>query len=241
MAEPSKEIYVLNKQVRLLQPSEGFRTGLDSVMLAAACPAKSGDHILDLGCGVGGAGFCVLFHVRGTQLTGVEIQEDHVDLAVKNIMLNKMEDRAAFVCSDVRDFRIGKFDHVICNPPYMESGTYMPSPSAARATALGHGETTLIDWIDAAFHNVKSGGTFTIIHRADHSDKIIAGLGKRFGAIDIIPLWPRAGEQAKRVIIRAIKDRKSPATVHAGLVLHEANGDYTLEAEAILRGGQSIL
>jgi tRNA1(Val) A37 N6-methylase TrmN6 len=234
------EIHVLNKQVRLLQPHGGFRTSLDSVMLAAACPAQSGDHLLDLGCGVGGAGFCVLFRVPDTKLTGVDIQEDHIDLARQNIDLNSMSGRAEFIAGDIHGFRQPAFDHVICNPPYMESGTHTPSPTKAKATAHGHDETTLQDWLDAAFHNLKSGGSFTIIHRADQADKIISGLGKRFGAVEIIPLWPRRGVEAKRVIIRAVKDRKTPATLHAGLILHEANGDYTAETEKILRGGEGL-
>jgi tRNA1(Val) A37 N6-methylase TrmN6 len=130
----------------------------------------------------------------------------------------------------------------MCNPPYLEAGTYTPSASEERAMALGHEgrETSLKDWIDAGFAALKSGGSLSMIHRADMTDKIILGLGKRFGAIEIIPLYPRPGEEAKRVIIRAIKDRKTPARLHAGLVLHEADGRYTTAADAILRDGAAI-
>ena len=61
-----------------------------------------------------------------------------------------------------------------------------------------------------------------------------------FGAIEIIPLWSRAGIEAKRVIIRAIKDRKTPARIHAGLVLHELDGSYTEAADAVLRDGRIV-
>ena len=44
------------------------------------------------------------------------------------------------------------------------------------------------------------------------------------GEIEIIPLWPRAGVAAKRVILRAIRNRKTPTVIHPGLVLHEADG-----------------
>lgn len=236
----AEEIYVLDKQVRLRQPAGGFKTSLDSVMLAAACPTAVGDHILDLGAGVGGASFCVLYRVPGTQITGVEIQPDHVALATENIALNNADGRAAFIHADIRDYDGGPFDHVICNPPYLEAGTHTPSPSEKKARAHGHGETTLTDFLDAGFRNLKSGGSFTIIHRADMSDKIIQGLGKKFGAIEIIPLWPRAGVAAKRVIIRALKDRRSPAILHAGLVLHEENGDYTPETDAVLRRAAAL-
>ncbi len=238
----AEEIHVLNHRVILLQAPGGFKTSLDSVMLAASCPAKAGDSVLDLGCGVGGAGFCVLLRVEGTKLTGVEIQPNHAELAIRNIALNKMEGRAEFFAGDVRDFKHDEFNHVICNPPYMDAGTHTPSPSAAKATALYHSEDDMSvkDWVDAGFRNLKNGGSFTIIHRADHADKIIQAFGARFGAVEIIPLWPRVGEAAKRVIIRALKNRKSPAKIHAGIVLHEADGSYTAAADRILRDAAAI-
>lgn len=238
----ASEIYVLDKRVRLLQVVDGFRTSLDSVMLAAACPARGGDNILDMGCGVGGAGFCVLMRVADTHLTGVDIQADHIDLARQNSTLNAMEGRADFTASDIRDFDTpDKFDHVICNPPYLDAGRYMPSPFAAKATAHGHrDDLDSAGWIDAGFRHLKSGGSLTMIQRADKVDKIILGLKNRFGAVEVIPLWPRSGEEAKRVIVRAIKDRKTPARLHPGIVLHQDDGSYTDGAESILRGMQPI-
>lgn len=243
MAGNNVEIHVLNHKVRLLQPEKGFRTSLDSVFLAAACPAGAGDRVLDMGSGVGGASFCLLWRVPGCHVTGVEIQEGHATMARANILLNQREGRAEFIASDIAAYRsVTPYDHVICNPPYLEAGTYTPSVSEERALALGHEgrETTLQDWIDAGFTHLRSGGSLTLIHRADMTDKIITGLGKRFGAVEIIPLYPRTGEEAKRVIVRAVKDRRSPARLHAGLILHNADGSYTAAADAILRDGSPI-
>lgn len=248
----SDEISVLGKQVRLRQVPDGFKTSVDSVLLAAACPAhirgmgkeKETDihHILDLGCGVGSAGLCALHRVTNTRLTGIDILPDHVRLAAENAALNGMEGRAEFLAEDIRDFEDGAFDHVICNPPYLESGSYIPSPKAHKEIAIGHGEDDidLKDWIDAAHRNLKSGGSFTIIHRADMIDRIIRNFGKRFGAIEIIPLWPKLSVAAKRVIVRGIKDRKSPASLHPGVVLHNADGAYSERAQDILRQGQAL-
>jgi tRNA1(Val) A37 N6-methylase TrmN6 len=231
------EIYVLNRRVRLYQPVGGFRTSMDSVLLAAACPAQAGDRVLDLGCGVGGAGLCVMARVPDIFLTGIELQADHAALAGENAVLNAVQDRAAFIAGDIRDDRAGeRFDHVICNPPYLEAGTHTPSPDAARAIANGHvDEGDIKDWIDAAFDQLFSGGTLTMIHRADMVDKIIRAMGKRFGAVEIIPLWPHAGEAARRVIVRAIKDRRSPACIHPGIILHAPGGAYTDAANSVLR------
>lgn len=242
MSENATEIHVLDHKVRLFQAEEGFRTSLDSVFLAAACRAKAGARVFDMGAGVGGATFCLAWRVPECHITGVEIQKSHADLAIKNIGLNNAQGRVEIVCADIRNFLAPeRFDHIMCNPPYLESGTYTKSPSEERATALGHqGDMDVKDWVDCGFQNLASGGTMTMIHRADMVDKIIQGMGRRFGAVEIIPLYPRAGADAKRVIVRAIKDRKSPSGIRAGIILHELNGDYTKETDHILRDGKAI-
>lgn len=243
MSTNATEIHVLDHKVRLFQAESGFRTSLDSVFVAAACPAKAGERVLDLGAGVGGASFCLLWRVPDCHVTGIEIQKSHADLATANIALNRAEGRAEFVCADIRSYRSPeRFDHVMCNPPYLDAGTYTPSSSAERAMALGHDDedVSIADWVDAGFHNLKSGGSMTIIHRADYTDKIILALGRKFGAVEIIPLYPKVAEAAKRVIIRALKDRRTSAKLHAGVILHEDGGAYTRAADAILRDGAAI-
>lgn len=237
----AEEIHVLNQKVRLLQPEGGFRTSLDSVMLAAACPARSGDTVLDMGCGVGGASFCLLWRVPDLQLTGIDWEDTYIDLARRNLDLN--DHPAIFDRADIRSYAPEHgFDHVMMNPPYMEAGRHTPSPDAIRAQANGHQDVdlTLEDWIRAAHRLLKSKGTLTLIYPAHGTDKIIQAFGRRFGAVELIPLWPRTGQEAKRVIIRAVKDRQTPARVLPGVVLHEDSGAYTAHADSILRDGAAI-
>ena len=245
----TSEITVLGQKVRLRQLADGgFRTSLDSVMLAAACPAKAGDHVLDMGCGVGGASFCLLYRVPDIKLTGIEWEQAYLELARENAVLNNVVTRADFIHSDIRACKTEGtkpiYDHVIVNPPFSEAGEYMVSPDPIKAKALGHASEdnlSLEDWIDAAYRLVKSKGSLTIIYPTSGTDKIIRAMGKRFGAIEIIPLWPRAGMDSKRVIIRAIKHRQTPSTIRAGIVLHEAEGAYTKAAENVLRNAHPIL
>lgn len=235
------EIYVLDKKVRLLQPDGGFRTSLDSVMLAAAVPIKSNETVLDMGCGVGGASFCLLWRVPEARLSGIDWHQNYVDLAIQNNALN--DHQAVFSAADIRSYQPENlFDHVMMNPPYFEAGKHMPSPDPARAQANGHQDEdlSLDDWIKAAHRLVKSNGSFTIIYPSAGVDKIIKAMGKRFGAIEIIPLWQRAGHEARRVIIRAVKDRLTPTRILPGVLLHEEDGGYTKAADLILRNGNRI-
>ncbi len=242
-------IHVLGKKLALYQAPNGFRTSMDSVMLAAACPAKAGQSILDLGCGVGSAGLCVLYRVPDTTLTGIDIQECHVELAHKNAAENDMAERASFVCADVREtLGLPTYHHIICNPPYYEYGMHIHSPSASKAKAMGHTEDdlSLQSWVTRAWHHIKGQGSLTMIHDAGQSDALLHALyshngGRRFGNVEIIPLYPRTGMPAKRVIIRAYKHKKSPAILHQGIVMHDDNNDYTAQANAILRDVKALL
>lgn len=229
---------MLGERLTLLQPDEGLRTTSDAVLLAAACPVVADENVLDLGCGVGTAGLCVLARLDRVSLVGMDIQEDHVALARQNAIVNGFAERAEFWVHDIRDDLEERFDQVICNPPYLEAGTHIASPTKSKAMAKG--DAILEDWVRAAHRFVKSKGSFTLIHRADYLDRIVRALGKKFGRIEIIPLWPKVGVDAKRVIVRCIKDSKSPAVLSAGLVLHEEDGGYTLAAEKIFRAGEGF-
>jgi tRNA1(Val) A37 N6-methylase TrmN6 len=134
----------------------------------------------------------------------------------------------------------GVFDHVLANPPHLAAGLAMPPLDPARAVAHVEGAADLQAWMGFAFAMARPKGTITLIHRADRLDAILAELTGRAGEIVIFPLWPSAGKAAKRVIVRARKGVGTPTRLAPGLVLHEADGRYTAEAEAVLREGRSL-
>jgi tRNA1(Val) A37 N6-methylase TrmN6 len=231
-------IHVLNKRLALMQAPDGFKTSIDAVLLAAACPAKTGQRVLDMGCGVGSAGLCLARRVD-VALTGFDVQEAHVAMATENAALNELE--GAFETADVREFEAAPFDHIICNPPYLDAGGHVRSPSAEKAMAMGHLETSLQDWLDRANQLLKHGGTLSMIHRADMVDEVIKGLKNRFGRVEIFPLFPKVGAPAKRVIIRAVRNSKSTALIHQGLILHEDDGGYSAAADKVLRDMEPLI
>ena len=97
------------------------------------------------------------------------------------------------------------------------------------------GAADLQAWIGFALSRLKPRGGLTIIQRADRLHEILAALGRGAGDISILPLWPKAGRPAKRVIVQARKGLKGGVNLLPGLVLHEADGAYTPAAEAVLR------
>jgi len=231
---------LLDGRVLLRQPRSGFRAAIDTVLLAAAVPAAGGDRVLELGAGCGAAALCLARRVAGVHVTGIELQPALVRLAGENIRANGAQDAVDIMLGDIAaplPPRVqGLFDCVLFNPPYLDAVRARPPADAARAAAHVEADTGLAAWIACAQATLRPKGMLTLIHRADRLDDVIAGLRARFGGITVFPLWPRAGQPARRVIVRARKGMATPLVLAPGLVLHEADGSYTAAADAVLRG-----
>ncbi|MBS4048129.1 MAG: methyltransferase domain-containing protein [Alphaproteobacteria bacterium] len=237
---------LLGGLVRLKQPRKGQRASADAVMLAAAVAAKSGAQVLELGCGSGVAMLCVAARLKNVHVAGLELQSDLAALCARNIAANGFEDRLNVYEGDLRARRIAglapnSFDQVFANPPYFDVARHRVSPHAGRATARAEAEDADIGhWVAAMLRYAKPNAGLTLIHKAERLGDILAALDGKAGAIRVIPLWSKAGQPAKRVIVKAVKGSKAPLTLTPGLVLHQADGSYLPEIDAVLRSGAAL-
>ncbi|MFN4311919.1 MAG: tRNA1(Val) (adenine(37)-N6)-methyltransferase [Ferrovibrio sp.] len=236
---------LLGGLVRLEQPRRGQRASADAVMLAAAVPARTGQRVLELGSGSGVGMLCLAARVPGAIIDGIELQPDLVALCTRNIAANGMAERLNAVVGDVRRRIAGitpnSYDHVFANPPYFNSQRHRASPHAGRAAARSEsGEADLAHWIAAMLRHARPGGMLTLVHKADRLADLLAALSPKAGAIRVIPLWSKAGQPAKRVILRAIKGSKTPLTIDPGVLLHRPDGGYFPEVDAVLRKGAAF-
>jgi tRNA1(Val) A37 N6-methylase TrmN6 len=78
-----------------------------------------------------------------------------------------------------------------------------------------------------------------MIHRADRLADCLAAL-RGFGGVAVLPIHPKAGAGAKRVLIQATAGSREPMLVLSGFVLHEADGRFTAAADEILRDGRDL-
>jgi tRNA1(Val) A37 N6-methylase TrmN6 len=126
------------------------------------------------------------------------------------------------------------------NPPFYEADAHTRSPQATKAGAHGETALDLAGWIKASATLLRPGGGLTLIHRADRLGDILRAFEGRFGAAAIFPFWPRDGVEAKRVLVSAIKGRRTLPRLLPGLTLHQSDGAYTMAAEAILRDAAAL-
>jgi tRNA1Val (adenine37-N6)-methyltransferase len=231
---------LLDGRVRLLQPRDGFRSGIEPVMLAAAVPARAGDRVLEGGSGSGAGLLCLAARVPGVQGVGVEADARLAALATRNAALNHRPG-LRFVTGDIGQApAFGPFDHAFANPPYhAPEGTR--STLAARETAKRGGAGALPLWVAGLAGGLRHRGTLTLILPAGLLAEALATLlAARCRPRLVLPLWPRAGRPAKLVLLRGVRDGRSPVRLLPGLVLHEATG-MSAAAEAVLRPGQPLV
>lgn len=231
----------LGGKLHLWQPRQGYRAGVDPVLLAASVPAKAGQLVLDLGCGVGAAALCLAARVPGLRLLGIERQSFYAKLAVRN-GLDVVEADLTNLPAPVRD---QSFDHVLANPPYFDRRAGLSADDPGREAALSI-DTPLTAWVETASRRLRHKGYLHMIHRAERVPDILSAAAKRLGSPEIWPLCPRNGKAAELVIFRARKDGRAEFRLHAPVIMHTgtahvADGEsYRPEIQAVLRDGAAL-
>jgi len=244
-AEPTlTEDRLLGGRVRMRQPMDGYRAAIDPVFLAASVPAEPHQLVLDVGCGLGAAMFCLAARVPHCRIVGLEMQRDLVRLAGDNAILNGLESRVSVMIGDLLHppprLSAGAFDHVMANPPFLERGRAVPATTPGKAASTTEGDADLAAWVRFCLAMVRPKGTITFIHRADRLDALIGEIACRAGEVVIYPLWPAEARPATRILVRARKQIAAPARLAPGLVLHRADGRPTEGADGVLREGRGI-
>lgn len=233
---------LLGGRVRLLQPAGGLRAGHDAVLLAAAVAAKPGDRVLELGCGTGAAFLCLAARVPGVEVVAVEREPALAALARENAALNGLAGRVTVLEGDVADpalrRALPRCAQGFANPPFWAAGT---APPAALRRAATHADAAgLGAWAGCLAAAVGHRGGATLILPAARFAEGFAALAEAgFGSPALLPLWPRQGAAARRVLLLARRGGKGPGRVLPGLVLHDGPG-ATAAAEAILRDGAAL-
>jgi tRNA1(Val) A37 N6-methylase TrmN6 len=229
--------FFLSGKVRVRQPKVGYRAGLDAVLLGAA--VSEGERLLEAGCGAGVALLCAAARLPHARFVGVERDAAAASLARWNAEANGVIDRVEIVEGDALELDVGVFDGVFLNPPYFAEGEGRP-PHRSRLGAFVT-DAPLGRWVGILANRLRGGAPLTIIHRAERLDAILTACEGRLGGVRVFPVFPRAGEPASRVLVRAIKGSRAPLRLLQGLTVHgDAGSAFTPAAEALLRGDGAL-
>ena len=166
--------------LKLIQDSELFCFGTDSVLLSDFVRAPKGSRVLDLCTGNGIIPVLLSAKTNAKTIVGLEILRESFDLACENARINSLGERVSFVNDDLKNwrthFRDGEFDVVTCNPPYMKVGAGFQNPHDLKAAARHEIFATLDDIMRASAGLLKFGGHFFMVHRADRLCDVLCSM-----------------------------------------------------------------
>ena len=246
MVETATDL-LLGGRLMLEQPLRGHRAGTDAILLAAAVPEDFAGTLADAGAGVGTAGLAAGLLQPDLDLLLIEREPELAALAERNLAANGL--MGLVVQTDLLDpksrraagLAYGAAGLVISNPPFLDPADGRVSPDDLRARAHVFDEAGGIEsWIRACVAIGSAQAEILLIHRADRLSELLAALQGRTGGISVIAIHPRVGEEASRALIRAKKGSRAPLRLMPPLVLHQADGRFTPEVEAIHRGEARI-
>ncbi len=231
---------LLGGRVAYRQMLRGHRSGLEPVLLAALVPARPGQRVLEGGTGAGAGLLCLAARVAPLGGWGIEMDPALAALARRNLDANGAAGISVAAADLTRDDVLpeGGFHHAFANPPW-HRGT--ASPDAGRDLARRAAPGLLALWVAALCRRVRPRGSVTLAVPAAALAEA-AGLLRQSGCggVSLLPLWPRRGIAARIVLVQGVLGSRAGSIVNPGLVLHEADGRFTPEADAVLRDGAAL-
>ena len=215
----------------------------DTILLADFARVKRGDRVVDLGTGCGTIPLLMIRYNSPKEIYAVEIQDDAIDLLRQSIALNLengIENAALIhpVQGDIREIDsllpAGRFDLVVCNPPYKLSGAGIVNPDDGKRTARHEASCTLEDICAAAKRLLQFSGRFVMCQRPERLTDVLATMR----AYDLEPkrlrlVQGRADKAPKLFLVEARRGSKTGyMDVLPTLMIEDENG-FTLEMRAI--------
>ena len=234
---------LLDKQVKIFQPVDGYRASTDAVFLSSLLDinkVKKLNKILDVGSGTGAISLCLASRLKdkNVEILGIDIQKDLVELSNFSAKENGFDDFLKYQNIDIREKSVikgGNFDFVITNPPYSDHD--MPSPNKSKKLAHNHQDFDLTGWLSFCLKMLKPKGYILLINRAEAINEIMLSLQNKAGNIQVLPMYSKENQTAKRVAVIAQKGARGITQILPPFYTHNVDGSYTKKAETILRGG----
>ncbi|GAB6038520.1 methyltransferase [Fundidesulfovibrio butyratiphilus] len=218
----------------LVQPRTGYRFSLDPLLLAAFVKPGKRARLLDLGagCGVAGLAALLLNPERDLIVLGVDIDPEQARASRQNARLLGFADACQTQELDLRRVREvlppEGFDLVLANPPYRPLGTGHVCPNPGRAGSRDESTATLRDFLQAASFTLANRGRFATVFPAWRLVELLAGCQlARLTPKRLRLVHSRLEENARLVLLEAVKNAGEELTVEPPLVLYENTGKDT--------------
>lgn len=222
------------KGIHVIQKKDGFRFGVDAVLLANFANVKKRARVIDLCTGTGIIPFILAGKTEAQHITGIEIQDEFVEMANRSVQYNNLQERMDFICGDLKELKmlkkLPKADVLTVNPPYKLKSSGLININDKNAIARHEICCTLEDVIIAARALLKDNGRMFMVHRPDRMVDILSLMRKhKIEPKRIRLVHPCEGKAPNIILVEGQRDGGKFLKWEPPLNVHTADGGYTQE------------
>lgn len=222
----------------IIQKKDGFRFGIDAVLLSDFAKDIRAGEMLDMCTGSGVIPVLLFAKTKIPKIFGLEIQEEVFEMAKRTVRLNNLSYRVFIDKGDVKEgYKIyGKrrFDLITCNPPYMPKGTAVTNELDTKIIARHEVLCTLEDVIKSASELLKQHGHFLMVHKPTRLADILC-LMREYGIEPkkIRLVHKNADAEPSLVLVDGAYKGGRELRIMPPLYLYNENGEETEELKRI--------
>lgn len=203
-----------------------MKVGTDGVLLGAWAPVEAARCILDIGTGSGLVALMAAQRNPTAEVLGIDVDVASVEQARENVNESPFVERVSVRLADVRDFALspsvqGRFDAIVCNPPFYTEDT-LP-PESGRAVARNASSLPFSELVASVSQLLSEDGLFSVVLPSVASDMftkecLLHGLH----AVRLCRVKTVARKPPKRVLMVLSKSSRQDV-VEEEIVLQEGN------------------
>ena len=216
-------------------PEDCFPLGTDSMICADFARFPKGSAVADLGCGCGALSLLLLANDPTLRTTGIELEAAAAQAARDNAI--QCGGRFTVMEGDLRLIRellpAGCMDGCISNPPYFPPGAGQQA-KGVMGRARSEETLSLAQLTDAAKWLLRTGGRFTLVHRAERLTDLVWELRSRGLEPKRLRFVRHSTQNAvSLVLLEAVKGGKAGLAIAPDLILYDEHGHETAEYDRI--------
>ncbi|EGQ2753336.1 tRNA1(Val) (adenine(37)-N6)-methyltransferase [Staphylococcus pseudintermedius] len=241
MLQPGESLdYLIREDLRIIQNDAVFSFSTDALLLGHFTEVRKRDRILDM-CAGNGVIPLLLSDKGNNVITGVEIQPQLVNMAVRSVQYNHLEDRITMVEMDInaliQAYSPAQFDLITCNPPYFKANQTNQHQLEAHKIARHEIYCTLDDCLRVSNHLLKEGGRVVMVHRAERMLDLFESMRHyRIEPKRLHMIFSKPGKAAQTIVVEGRKGGRQGLDIAPPFYIYDEQGDYTPEMKEIYYG-----
>ncbi|MDT0817171.1 tRNA1(Val) (adenine(37)-N6)-methyltransferase [Staphylococcus pseudintermedius] len=241
MLQPGERLdYLIREDLRIIQNDAVFSFSTDALLLGHFTEVRKRDRILDM-CAGNGVIPLLLSDKGNNVITGVEIQPQLVNMAVRSVQYNHLEDRITMVEMDInaliQAYSPAQFDLITCNPPYFKANQTNQHQLEAQKIARHEIYCTLDDCLRVSNHLLKEGGRVVMVHRAERMLDLFESMRHyRIEPKRLHMIFSKPGKAAQTIVVEGRKGGRQGLDIAPPFYIYDEQGDYTPEMKEIYYG-----